>query len=113
MTIHDISDVEEQFHALDVRGQIVRNRKAVLNDLIASLRSDFQAGRFQAVIIHYRIFLHHAVNAYLVRTIPDSKVLGGQDTPSGNDTVKVQQALDDTLDPTPETKKLCEGLSKT
>jgi len=111
--IHDITDVVEQFNALDVRGQIVRNRKAVLDELIASLRADFQAGRFQAVIIYYRIFLHHAVNAYLVRTIPDSKILAGQQTPSGNDTVKVQQALDGALDPTPETKQLCEGLSKT
>jgi hypothetical protein len=113
MTIHDISDVEEQFHALDVRGQIVRGRRAVLDELIESLRTDFQAGRFQAVIIHYRIFLHHAVNAYLVRTIPDSNILAGQDTPSGSDTVKVQQALDDTLDPTPLTKELCEELSRT
>ncbi len=112
MTIHDISDVHEQFHAMDVRGQIVRNRKAVLDELMESLRTDFQAGRFQAVIIHYRIFLHHAVNAYLVRTIPDSKILAGQDTPSGSDTEKVQQAIDDTLEPTPLTKELCEELSR-
>src|ERR1700686_5232140 len=107
MTIHDVSDVIEQFHAMDVRGQIVRNRKAVLDELIASLRADFQAGRFQAVVIHYRIFLHHAANAYLVRTIPDSKILAGQDTPSGNDTEKVQQVIDGAVKPTPETKKLC------
>jgi hypothetical protein len=111
-TIHDIPDVESQFAAMDVRGQIIRNRRGVLDELITSLRTDFQAGRFQAVILHYRIFLHHAVNAYLVRTIPDSKILAGQDTPSGSDTSKVQRALDDKLDPAPETKNLCEGLSK-
>ena len=110
--IHDISDVQEQFHAFDLRGQIVRNRMVVLTELITSLRTDFAAGLFRAVLIHYRIFLHHAVNAYLVRTIPDSRILAGQDTPSGSDTVKVQQALDDTLDPTPETKQLCKGLSE-
>lgn len=110
--IHDISDVQQEFHALDVRGQIVRNRLVVLTELITSLRTDFAAGRFRAAVIHYRIFLHHAVNAYLVRTIPDSRILAGQDTPSGGDTVKVQQALDDTLDPTPETKQLCDGLSE-
>jgi hypothetical protein len=74
--IHDITDVEEQFNALDVRGQIVRKRKEVLDELIASLHDDFEAGRFRAVVLHYRIFLHHAVNAYLVRTIPDSKNVG-------------------------------------
>jgi hypothetical protein len=110
--IHDITDVQEQFHALDVRGQIVRNRMVVLTELITSLRTDFAAGRFRAVVIHYRIFLHHAVNAFLVRAIPDSRILAGQDTPSGSDTVKVQQALDDTLNPTPETKQLWNGLSE-
>jgi hypothetical protein len=110
--MHDITDVEQQFHALDVRGQIVRNRLVVLTELIASLRADFAVGRFSAVVIHYRIFLHHAVNAYLVRTIPDLRILAGQETPSGSDTVKVQQALDDTPDPTPETKQLCDGLSE-
>jgi hypothetical protein len=110
--IHDIADVEVQFDALDVRGQIVRHRKDVLNELIASLHSDLEAGRFRAVVLHYRIFLHHAVNACLVRTIPDSKILAGQDTPSGSDTVKVQLALDGTLAPTPVTKRLCKGLSE-
>ncbi len=113
MTIHDVSDVIEQFKAMDVRGQIVRNRKAVLDELIASLRSDFQAGRFQAVIIHYRIFLHHAVNALLIRTIPDSKILAGQDNPSGTDTEKVQRVCDGPFDPNPVSKELCDGLSKT
>lgn len=107
-----VPNVQDQFNAMDVRGQNVRNRKDVLDELYASLRTDFQAARFRAVVIHYRIFLHHAVNAMLVRTIPDSTILAGQDTPSGRDTVKVQQALDDTLDPTPETKKVCEGLSQ-
>lgn len=79
--IHDISDAHEQFHALDVRGQIVRNRMEVLSELITSLREDFATGRFCAVVIHFRIFLHHAVNAYLVSTIPDSRILAGQDTP--------------------------------
>jgi hypothetical protein len=110
--IHDIPDVEQRFNALDVRGQIVRNRLVVLTELIGSLRTDFAAGRFRAVVIHYRICLHHAVNAYLVRTIPDSRILAGQDTPSGSDAVKVQQALDDTPDPTPETRQLCDGLSQ-
>ena len=109
---HDISNVQRQFDALDVRGQIVRNRMVVLTELITSLRMDFAAGRCRAVVIHYRIFLHHAVNAYLVRTISDSRISEGQETPSGNDTLKVQQALDDTLNPTPETKQLCHGLSE-
>lgn len=112
-TIHDIADVEQQFCALDLRGQIVRNRKGVLDELLVSLRTDFQAGRFRAVVNHYRIFLHHAVNAYLVHMIPDSKILAGQDTPSGTDTEKVQRALDGTSTPTPEIKQLCHGLSKT
>jgi hypothetical protein len=112
MTIHDVSGVRDQFSAMDVRGQIVRNRKAVLDELIASLRADFQARRFQAVIIHYRIFLHHVVNALLVSTIPDSRILAGQDTPSGTDTEKVQKLLDDPLDPDPVSKRLCDGLSR-
>jgi hypothetical protein len=78
--IHDIPDAREQFLALDVRGQIVRDRMEVLTELIASLRADFAAGRFRAVVSHFRIFLNHAVNAYLVRTIPDSRILAGQDT---------------------------------
>jgi hypothetical protein len=49
-------DTDEQFLALDVRGQIVRNRMEVLTELIASLRADFAAGRFRAVVIHFRIF---------------------------------------------------------
>jgi hypothetical protein len=113
MTIHDVPDVQDQFHAMDVRGQIVRKRKAVLDELIASLRMDFQAGRFQAVIIHYRIFLHHAVNALLLHTISDSRILAGQTNPSGSDTEKVQKLFDDPLDTNPVSKALCDGLSKT
>jgi hypothetical protein len=95
------------------RGQILRNRKDVLEELLKSLRTDFEAGRFRAVILHYRVFLHHAVNAVLVRTIPDSRILVGQQTATGNDMVKVQQALTDELVPTDVTPQLCDGLSKT
>jgi hypothetical protein len=110
--IHDVSNVEEQFLAMDVRGQIVRNRKDVLGELLESLRADYAGGRFRSVVIHYRIFLHHAVNALLVATIRDSRVLAGQDTPSGTDTEKVQQALDGSGMSTLEIRKLCNGLSE-
>jgi len=113
MTIHNVPDLHDQFHAMDVRGQIIRNRRQVLDELIASLRADFKAERFRAVVIHYRILLHHAVNALLLHTIPDSNVLAGQDTPSGGDTQKVQQYLDDPKDPNPVSKELCDALSKT
>jgi hypothetical protein len=33
--------------------------------MIASLRADFEAERYQAVVIDYRTFLHHAVNAVM------------------------------------------------
>ena len=113
MTHHDVPDLHDQFHAMDVRGQIIHRRRAVLDELIASLRADFEAERYQAVVIHYRIFLHHAVNALLLHTIPDSKILAGQDTPPGSDTEKVQRLLDDPADPNPVSKFMCEALSKT
>jgi hypothetical protein len=97
--IHDISDVEQQFRGLDLRGQIVRNRKAVLDELIASLRNDFQAGRFQAVkcyfASHHLRLKNFSGSGHSVRPRHD------------------EGALDGTIDPTPETKQLCEGLSET
>jgi hypothetical protein len=113
LTHHDVPDIHDQFHAMDVRGQIIHNRRVVLDELMASLRADFEAERYSAVLIHYRIFLHHAVNALLLHTIPDSKILAGQDTPSGSDTEKVQQYLGDPTDPNPVSKELCDALSKT
>jgi hypothetical protein len=85
--------IEERFQAMDVRGQIIRARSEHLTELFLSLEDDFKAKRFRAVILHYRTFMLHAVNAWLVGEIPDDKILEGQTTCGGTDREKLSKAL--------------------
>lgn len=88
-----IDPVIVRFLALDVRGQVVRARNVHVTELFESLESDYAAGRLRAVVLNYRTFVLHAINACLIGSIPDHKILVGQQTPSGSDKEKIEKYL--------------------